>query len=200
MGRAKAFDRDEAVRTVMQEIWLNGFEASSVKALSEKLGITRSSFYNSFGTREDLFREVLQLYALESPDYALRNVSKESGILRGICQVFKTVCDVRGSDPDHRGCMAVSSVTELIGKNDHLGSLLTGAVLGSLEQFERLLLMAEENGELKVENRQATALALQNVLIGINVMSKVVHDSGRLWQSAKLPLQGLGIYKPSFGI
>ncbi|MEM9630961.1 MAG: TetR/AcrR family transcriptional regulator [Pseudomonadota bacterium] len=200
MGRPKAFDRKEAVRTAMNEIWLNGYEASSVKALSETLGITRSSFYNSFGSRENLFREVLQTYSEQSPDRALGKIGKGNEVLRAVCQVFKTVCEVRAGDPDHRGCLAVNSLTELVGKDEGLSCVLTEAVRASLDRFERLLLLAEENGELIIENRQATALALQNLLFGINVTSKVVHDSESLWQSVKLSLKGLGIYKLSFDL
>ena len=42
MARPLKFDRGEAVETAMQEIWRSGYEASSVKAISEKLGVTRS--------------------------------------------------------------------------------------------------------------------------------------------------------------
>lgn len=200
MGRAKSFDRDEAVRIVMNEIWHKGYDAASVKALSETLGITRSSFYNSFGSREDLFQEVLQIYAQQSPDYALQDIGKGDAVLRGICQVFKTVCDVRACDPEHRGCLAVNSLIELIGRNDGSGSLLADMFKASRIRFEQLLCLAEENGELDIENKADLALALQNTLIGINVMSKVVHDSESLWSSTKLSLQGLGVYKPSFDL
>lgn len=68
MGRPKAFDRDLAVEVVMNEMWERGYDACSVKAISEKLGITRSSFYNTFGSREKLFFEVIDVYLKESPD------------------------------------------------------------------------------------------------------------------------------------
>ena len=51
MARPSKFDRKEAVELAMNEIWRDGYEANSVKALSEKLGITRSSFYNAFSSR-----------------------------------------------------------------------------------------------------------------------------------------------------
>ena len=62
MGRPTSFNRDEAIETVMQEMWRNGYEANTVKALSERLGITRSSYYNAFGSREALFKLALEKY------------------------------------------------------------------------------------------------------------------------------------------
>ena len=61
MARPSKFDRQTAVELVMNDIWRSGFEANSVKAISEKLGITRSSFYNAFGSREALFLEALSV-------------------------------------------------------------------------------------------------------------------------------------------
>jgi hypothetical protein len=54
MARPAKFDRQQAVDIVMNEIWKNGFELSSVNALSNRLGITRPSFYNVQPGRPDI--------------------------------------------------------------------------------------------------------------------------------------------------
>jgi len=71
MPRPAKFDRQEALDVVMNEIWRSGYEACSAKAISEKLGITRSSFYNAFGSREALFKEALDAYIVSAPDRML---------------------------------------------------------------------------------------------------------------------------------
>lgn len=198
MGRIKTFDRDEAVKTAMFEIWQKGYEACSVKSLSETLGLTRSSFYNAFGSREELFLEVLELYFDQSPDRNLENIGLSSEVLLSVCQVFRNVCDVRAADVDHKGCMAVNSVIELVGNDEKAGPVLSGAVNKSVKRFERILRLAVEKGELEDSNIEHKAMALQNLLIGINVLCKVVHDSATLWDSTRTTLLGLGIYQPAF--
>ncbi len=200
MGRVKTFNRSEAVNTVMHEIWRSGYEACSVKALSEKLGLTRSSFYHSFGSREALFLEVLQVYFEQSPDFALENVGPNSPILREICKVFKNACVARAEDPEHRGCLAINSVLEMVGTNETLGPVLSNAMNTRLERFEKLLTFAVIRGELHDCEIHSKAIALMNQLIGINVLGKVIHDSEELWQSARLSLTGLGIYNDSFNL
>lgn len=62
--------------------------------------------------------------------------------------------------------------------------------------LERLLDQAAANGE--IENREdlrEKALALQNLLIGLNVMAKVVRSEDDLWAAAKQTLKGLGLYR-----
>ncbi len=199
MGRKKSFDRKEAVKTVMEEIWSNGYESSSVKSLSETLGLTRSSFYHAFGSREELFLEVLQTYFEQSPDKALDSIDNQTGeVLLALCEMFKAACIARSGDAEHRGCLAVNSIAELVGVDDKIGPILSGAVSSSIGRFEKILLLAVDNGELPKENIATKAVALKNVLVGLNLICKVIHDGDMLWESTRMQLEGLGIYKPSF--
>jgi len=196
MARPSKFNRDEAVEFVMNEIWRNGYEASSVKALSEKLGITRSSFYNAFGSREELFREALVLYFGQSPDKALATATPGMPIKKLLTNTFRQACKTRAADPEGRGCMAINSVTELCNVHEDLGPLLTKAVLGSISRIEQLLTWAVAQGEIDADiDLHAKALALQNLLIGLNVMCKVVSDEDELWTTAKTTLAGLDLYE-----
>lgn len=195
MGRPAKFDRDQAVEIVMNEIWKNGFEACSVKSISEKLGITRSSFYNAFQSRADLFEEVLERYFGQSPDRVLFQVDSDTRIIPLLTQMFADVCRARASDSEGRGCMAINCVAELVGVNEVLGPILERAVLGSLDRLEHLLRHAAANGEIEDHgDLREKALALQNLLIGLNVMCKVVRSEKDLWSAARQTLKGLGIY------
>ena len=196
MARPSKFNRSEAVEIVMNEIWLNGYEASSVKSLSEKLGITRSSFYNAFGSREELFKEVLEVYFKQSPDLALAIATPGTPIKKLLTNTFHMACKVRASDELGRGCMAINSVSELCNVNDDLGPVLQSAVLGNLARFETLLQGGVAQGEIEAEtDLHALALALQNLLIGLNILCKVVGDEDELWKAAKTTLVSLDLYE-----
>jgi len=199
MGRPAKFDRDQAVETVMHELWKHGFEACSVKAISEKLGITRSSFYNAFESREALFKEALELYFTQTPDRVLNAVRPDTRILALLTGMYREVCRSRAADSEARGCMAVNSVSELVAVNDELGPLLERAVLGSLERLEQLLRQAARGGEIgDGDDLREKALALQNLLMGLNVMCKVVRSEEDLWAAARQTLKGLGLYDESY--
>lgn len=196
MGRTRQFDRDAAVDWVMNEIWRVGFEACSVKAISENLGITRSSFYNTFESREALFLEVLQRYFDGSPDRMLAGFTESKRPLVLLCEVFKEACRVRANDPEHRGCLAVNSVSELVGVNDTLGPPLAKAIKQSIKRFESLLKHSMDLGELApTHNIQQLALAIQNLLVGLNTMSKVIKSEQQLWAATETTLRALGVYR-----
>ncbi|MCG7587629.1 TetR/AcrR family transcriptional regulator, partial [Photobacterium sp. OFAV2-7] len=91
MGRPKSFNRDEAVEKVMQLIWRHGYEHCSVKFLSEQLGITRSSFYNSFKSRKNVFLEAMSLYASLAPDQVDLEKPNQDGVLKALSAEIKAL-------------------------------------------------------------------------------------------------------------
>lgn len=196
MGRPSSFDREAAVETAMQEMWRIGYEASTVKTISETLGINRSSYYNAFGSREGLFKEVLGAYFAQAPDRILYGNLPDLPIPDLITGTFREICKVRAADPEHRGCLAINCLAELTGDGNELGQELVGAVMTSADKFEELLEIAVARGELpNLTNTRATALALQNLLVGLSVFAKALTDEEELWLTVKTTLSGLGVYQ-----
>jgi len=196
MSRARSFDRDKAIEKTINTIWQSGFDSFSVKGFSEEIGINRSSFYHAFKNKEALFTEALDRYFKESPHYKLTHFAKVKSPLKLLTQVFKETCLSRTSDPDHKGCMAVNCVTELVGVNQALGPMIADAVRHSIANFEALLNDGIQKNELPEKtDTHNLALAIQNLLMGLNVMSKVVTNEQALWGSTKLTLVALNVYR-----
>lgn len=61
-GRPRGFDRDTALDTVIRVFWRKGYEATSVRDLSQELGIGQPSLYNAFGGKRALFTEAVGVY------------------------------------------------------------------------------------------------------------------------------------------
>ena len=103
MARPSEFDRRQAVDAAMRQIWHDGYEQASVKHLSEQLGITRSSFYNAFGTREDLFREAIVAYQALLPRFPKARGTDER-ILPRLTSYFRAHCAFHAEN-GWRGCL-----------------------------------------------------------------------------------------------
>ena len=192
MGRPAKFDRSEALQEAMEAIWEEGLERSSVKRLSERLGMTRSSFYNAFGSRDELFREVLPAYRAISPDALLH---APGPALPRITAMFREVCRVRAADPDAKGCMIVNALCELPAADQGLSQDMTILFDKSVRDIEALLAQAVRDGELSQDTDvRGLALAVKNLLLGLNVMSKTVREESELWLAAKISLSALGLY------
>ena len=61
-GRPAVFDRARALQAAMRLFWERGYEGTSFDELIAAMGISASSFYNSFGSKEALYCEATQAY------------------------------------------------------------------------------------------------------------------------------------------
>jgi len=55
-GRPKSFDRAAALHQAVELFWERGYEGASFDDLIAAMGISPSSFYNAFGSKERLYR------------------------------------------------------------------------------------------------------------------------------------------------
>ncbi len=61
-GRPAVFDRCVALNAAMKLFWERGYEGTSFDDLVAAMGISASSFYNSFGSKEALYCEATRSY------------------------------------------------------------------------------------------------------------------------------------------
>jgi AcrR family transcriptional regulator len=61
-GRPAVFDRAIALQAAMKLFWERGYEGTSFDDLISTMGISASSFYNSFGSTEALYCEATRSY------------------------------------------------------------------------------------------------------------------------------------------
>jgi AcrR family transcriptional regulator len=118
IGRPREFDRDEALQEAMELFWAQGYEGTTLADLQKAMGrITAPSFYAAFGSKEALFREVVELYHKTQGAPMVKALTKAptaraavEGLLRAVA---RNVC--QPSKP--RGCLVVLSAMNCMPAN-----------------------------------------------------------------------------------
>ena len=104
-GRPRTFDRDAALDRAIRLFWRKGYEATSVRDLSDELGIGQPSLYNAFGGKRALFDEAVHVYDREYGgfiDAALRDEPSAAHATRRILSEAPARYTRRGLP---RGCL-----------------------------------------------------------------------------------------------
>lgn len=112
-GRPREFDADAVLDQLVQLFWEQGFEATSIADIVAATGLNKSSLYNAFGSKEELFGRVLTRY-MELRAEMLREIVVEG--TGGIDDVLTLIGFMQAeitSDTGGRGCLAVNVSTEL---------------------------------------------------------------------------------------
>jgi AcrR family transcriptional regulator len=110
VGRPRSFDRDDALRRAAHLFWQYGFSGTSTRMLTAALGISSSSLYSAFGTKDTLFGEAVRTYALRYRAIYDR-ATAEPTLSRVIERLLMdSVAEFTRTDEGHPGCLTSSAV------------------------------------------------------------------------------------------
>jgi len=87
-GRPRSFDRDAVLDKAIRLFWRRGYEATSVRDLTEELGIGAPSLYNAFGDKRRLFAEALRVYDQEYGGFIQAALTEEPTAKQAAARVF----------------------------------------------------------------------------------------------------------------
>src|SRR6516162_11927635 len=62
MARPREFDEVTALEAAIECFWQRGYEATSVRDLGNKMGLSAPSLYNTYGDKHALFVQALERY------------------------------------------------------------------------------------------------------------------------------------------
>ncbi|MEU8891781.1 helix-turn-helix domain-containing protein [Streptomyces sp. NPDC048442] len=197
MARPRMFDEGRALEAAMHAFWAKGYEATSTQDLCEATGLGRSSIYNTFASKRDLFRRALGRYAAMMTDRqeTLLADASMSGADR-IRALFALVVDgefeVRGNGRSI-GCLTVNTTVELARYDEpEVAALLARDLARRLGALRAALEAGRRDGSITSE-RGADSLArfLNAVIGGMRVSAQGGADRATLEAVAETALDAL---------
>ena len=110
LGRPRGFDAEVALRVAVDLFWQQGYEVTSLEALSQAMGLSRSSFYACFGSKHALLMAAVQRYADDRYASLIERVAACTDPREAVRAMLAEIADVDGGT---RGCLFVNAVAEL---------------------------------------------------------------------------------------
>lgn len=191
MGRPTKFNRVDAIETAMNIFWAQGFEPTSVSDLASAMSITRSSFYNSFQSRERIFDEALDRYQSDGIDLKTEMTGDHCPV-SDLREFFRCICQKLAADPAARGCMIINCHVQASEDNPPPKGV-QAFVDTKRQQFNQIAKAGQQAGFVPAHlDPVLVGGALLALLIGVNVMGRDVRDADALWSIAETVLDSLG--------
>jgi TetR/AcrR family transcriptional regulator, transcriptional repressor for nem operon len=114
MPRPRGYARGAVLAAAKDVFWENGYEGTVLTELEGRTGLNRSSLYLEFGSKQELFSAVLDLYYDEIVDpllSALEAGQYPSGIDDFFAGIKAIIVEEEAGN--RRGCLLVNTIAEL---------------------------------------------------------------------------------------
>lgn len=160
-GRPRAYDEAAALDAALQVFWTQGFEATTLDELTAAMGLSRSSFYAGFGSKERVLLAALSAYSDSALEALAELARKPDG--QAVPAMLSALADPNGGP---RGCMLVNCIAEMAPHNEEV------AAVGRrhLDRIERLF--AEALSPDDPDAAAGRARALSALAIGTLTLRK----------------------------
>ena len=173
MARPREFDEATALEAAIECFWHRGYEATSVRDLADKMGISGPSLYNAYGDKRALFAQALEHYVDNSARALIKRLEASLPPKQAVRRFIAEIIDRSVNDRERRGCFLINSALEVAPHDRQLGALIADRLAEIEAFFYRSIKAAQAKGAVP-RNRVARDLArlLLGVLLGIRVLAR----------------------------
>ncbi|TCL06320.1 TetR/AcrR family transcriptional regulator [Sodalis ligni] len=150
MARARVFDVDRAIEAATELFWRNGYERTSLANLTKAMGITPPSFYFAFGSKDGLFKTVLERYAKIRLGYAEEALSQPTA--RGVAEhMLYRMADLYTDPASPPGCLAVNCALPCFDDSGPVRQALSSIREGRRAKLRERFQQARASGDLPAD-------------------------------------------------
>ncbi|CAM5256920.1 TetR/AcrR family transcriptional regulator OS=Streptomyces alboniger OX=132473 GN=CP975_01015 PE=4 SV=1 [Streptomyces alboniger] len=198
MARPRTFDEEGALDAAMRTFWEKGYESTSTQDLCDATGLGRSSIYNTFKSKHDLFERVLARYidSMTTAQLAVLEDTRRSAADR-LRTLFAMVVDGE-TEAEHRtggrgrGCLTVNTTVELVARDSRAADMLDRDTRRRLTALRAVLEEGRRDGSI-TSPRDAGALArfINAAIGGMRISSQGGADRAALESIADITMDAL---------
>ncbi|WP_461083424.1 TetR/AcrR family transcriptional regulator [Streptomyces deserti] len=197
MARPRTFDEERALEAAMRTFWEKGYEATSTQDLCEATGLGRSSIYNTFKSKHDLFERALARYldAMTEAQLAVLDGLERPAVERVralLARIVESEAECRVTAGRALGCLGVNTVVELAARDPRAAALLERDTARRLAAFRAVMEAGRRDGSItSARDPDALARFLNATVAGLRVSSQGGADRAALEAIAETALDAL---------
>lgn len=192
MARTKDFDENEVLAKAIQLFWRKGYNGTSLQDLIAGLGISRSSLYDTFGDKHQLYLKALSTYRQTQVNVRNQILHAPVPAKEAIRQLMDLTIEQMIRDKQHKGCFLVNSAVETAPHDKATNNIVCQNDQEVENAFYKVIQRGQANGEInRQQDPRALARFLFNNIVGLQVTGKSATNKAALEDIIRLTLSVL---------
>src|SRR6185369_16029118 len=189
MARPREFNVEEALDQGMQLLWSQGYEATSLEDLLSTMRLSKSSFYETLGSKHDFLLAALARY-IDVVLGKLMNDLEKGSARAAISRSFELKLPTAGKP--QRGCFVQNCAIELAQRDPEAQAKVRGGLKRLEEGYYHAVRRGQQSGEFtREQNARTLARYLASSYKGVQVLAKSGFDRKALRKVVQVILKAL---------
>jgi AcrR family transcriptional regulator len=189
-GRPREFDQAKALDRALELFWRQGYEGTSIADLTAAIGITPPSLYAAFGSKEQLYYQVLQRYRASVGRCFATALAEEPTAYAAVERFLSESARIFGARENPSGCLISSGILSCAPENNKVAETVASMRTQALQAIRRRLQAGVKSGELP-RDTDVTQLArfYGAVVQGMSVQARDCANAKTLRSIAEIALR-----------
>ncbi|WP_377306568.1 TetR/AcrR family transcriptional regulator [Planctobacterium marinum] len=177
-GRPRKFDRNEILKKAMMTFWSQGYDRTSMSDLTESMGLNSPSIYAAFGSKDQLFQEVVELYLATEGQLIWSAVKAESNARSATEKMLNMSAEVFTQPHKPGGCLVTLGAIHSGKKSTEIHQLLSEKRNNATQMLKDILVQGKMSGEIS-EKSNVEAIADYYIAIQQGMSIKARDGAGK---------------------
>ena len=178
MANVLKFDREQMLKNIAVVFQKKGYSGTSMQDIVDITTLNRSSIYNSFGSKMELYLEALDVYKNDILDISSKTISNAKCGFEAIQLLFKFHINQIINDNEGKGCMIANCKSELGSSGDKsIKKWLKNSESNNISLLKELVINGQRSGSInKNRSPEEYALYLFSNIQGLNMTGILIKD------------------------
>ena len=180
-GRPREFDIDRALEAATQQFWAVGYEATSLQDLLKSMGLSKSSLYQTFGNKHELFIRCLDHYQQSMVDKLNVQLNSSDSVKQFIAKFLEGVIAEAKNSSGRKGCLLVNTANELSQRDTDIAKAVTDGTGNVAKLFQQAIELGKQKKEISVDTSTEHLVSyLITAISGLRTMIKAGAETSTL--------------------
>jgi TetR/AcrR family transcriptional repressor of nem operon len=180
MPKVETFNKELVIKQATEVFHTKSYSLTSMQDLVDATGLNRSSIYNTFGSKLDLYMECLRSYQSESKQ-EIQHIMTGAKDAKATLKAIFLLNLKKNHKGENDGCLINNCTTEMANQETVINQFLCNNQHGMVQLFQSIVAKGQQEGVFnQLQTPKVYSLYLLNAFQGLRVTGILSTDDNQL--------------------